>query len=156
MNLIHWAWQFRPRFTFKVVVETDEALHKILECYGEPKARKKDAAEHAAEGALWYLKHKGYLWEKKWDWILSIHWETNCISHAHITNVALFFCDNVHFVSMISIRYMCVIIYIWTPTIPNRNSMQNFHCESRLFLPIIHLGAFLYVNFLCVCSVKVK
>ncbi|XP_059635348.1 dicer-like protein 4 isoform X2 [Cornus florida] len=48
-------------FTFKVVVEIEEASNMILECYGEPRAKKKDAAEHAAEGALWYLKHVGYL-----------------------------------------------------------------------------------------------
>ena len=33
----------------------------ILECFGGPRTKKKAAAEHAAEGALWYLKHEGYL-----------------------------------------------------------------------------------------------
>ncbi|KAA8522907.1 hypothetical protein F0562_009330 [Nyssa sinensis] len=51
-------------FTFKVGVEIEEVSDMILECYGEPRAKKKDAAEHAAEGALWYLKHEGYLPEK--------------------------------------------------------------------------------------------
>uniref|UniRef100_A0A5B7C289 Putative dicer-like protein 4 isoform X2 n=1 Tax=Davidia involucrata TaxID=16924 RepID=A0A5B7C289_DAVIN len=54
-------------FTFKVVVVIEEASDMILECYGEPHAKKKDAAEHAAEGALWYLKHEGYLSLKKGD-----------------------------------------------------------------------------------------
>ncbi|XP_062159041.1 dicer-like protein 4 [Alnus glutinosa] len=48
-------------FTFKVVVEIEDAEDVVLECFGEPRAKKKDAEEHAAEGALWYLKHDGYL-----------------------------------------------------------------------------------------------
>ncbi|CAK9179473.1 unnamed protein product [Ilex paraguariensis] len=51
-------------FTFKVVVEIEEASNMILECYGEPRAKKKDAAEDAAEAALWYLRHEGYLRDK--------------------------------------------------------------------------------------------
>jgi hypothetical protein len=51
------------RFTFKVVVEIEDAEDVVLECFGEPRAKKKDAEEHAAEGALWYLKHDGYLLE---------------------------------------------------------------------------------------------
>ncbi|XP_050216578.1 dicer-like protein 4 isoform X2 [Mercurialis annua] len=47
-------------FSYKVVVEI-EAPHLILECFGELRSKKKAAAEHAAEGALWYLKHQGYL-----------------------------------------------------------------------------------------------
>lgn len=47
------------RFTFKVVVEIEEAPDMILECFGSPHAKKKEAAEHAAEGALWFLT-KGY------------------------------------------------------------------------------------------------
>lgn len=43
-------------FTYKVVVEI-EAPDMLLECYGDPRMKKKAAAEHAAEGALWYLKH---------------------------------------------------------------------------------------------------
>ncbi|KAG6676656.1 hypothetical protein I3842_15G163400 [Carya illinoinensis] len=49
-------------FTFKVIVET-EAPDVILECLGTPQSKKKDASEHAAEGALWYLKHQGYFLE---------------------------------------------------------------------------------------------
>ena len=33
----------------------------ILECFGGPRLKKKDAKEHAAEGALWHLKNEGYL-----------------------------------------------------------------------------------------------
>lgn len=44
-----------------VVVEIDEPEQSILEITGRPLAKKKDAAENAAEGALWYLKHEGYL-----------------------------------------------------------------------------------------------
>jgi endoribonuclease Dicer len=33
----------------------------LLECYSEPKLQKKAAQEHAAQGALWCLKHLGYL-----------------------------------------------------------------------------------------------
>ncbi|XP_062157664.1 dicer-like protein 4 isoform X2 [Alnus glutinosa] len=50
-------------FTFKVVVEKKEAPDVVLECFGAPRSKKKDAEEHAAEGALWYLKHDGYLLE---------------------------------------------------------------------------------------------
>ncbi|XP_029125346.1 uncharacterized protein LOC109789771 [Cajanus cajan] len=42
-------------FTFKVIIEI-EASRNIIECYGAPHRRKKEAAEHAAEGALLYLK----------------------------------------------------------------------------------------------------
>jgi len=44
-------------------VEIEDAEDVVLECFGEPRAKKKDAEEHAAEGALWYLKHDGYLLE---------------------------------------------------------------------------------------------
>ncbi|XP_059457336.1 ribonuclease 3-like protein 1 [Corylus avellana] len=47
-------------FTFKVIVEIQEASTTVLECFGAPQLKKKRAAEHAAEGALWYLKHSGY------------------------------------------------------------------------------------------------
>ncbi|XP_065848969.1 dicer-like protein 4 isoform X2 [Euphorbia lathyris] len=47
-------------FTFKVVMEI-EAPEMIIECYGEARSKKKSAADHAAEGALWYLRHQGYL-----------------------------------------------------------------------------------------------
>ncbi|CAH8258758.1 unnamed protein product [Arabidopsis lyrata] len=45
-------------FTYKVVVEIIESSGKtVLECFGDPRRNKKAAAEHAAEGALWYLEH---------------------------------------------------------------------------------------------------
>ncbi|XP_013621447.1 PREDICTED: ribonuclease 3-like protein 1 isoform X2 [Brassica oleracea var. oleracea] len=45
-------------FTYKVVVEIRDSSGKtVLECFGDPKHKKKAAAEHAAEGALWYLDH---------------------------------------------------------------------------------------------------
>ncbi|KAK8526186.1 hypothetical protein V6N13_017241 [Hibiscus sabdariffa] len=48
-------------FVFKVVVEMQEATSTtILECFSDPRPKKKMAAEHAAEGALWYLRHVGY------------------------------------------------------------------------------------------------
>ncbi|XWS20506.1 hypothetical protein CRYUN_Cryun31cG0107300 [Craigia yunnanensis] len=47
-------------FTFKVVVEIQEASTTILECFSDPQSKKKMAAYHAAEGALWYLRHVGY------------------------------------------------------------------------------------------------
>lgn len=47
-------------FTFRVVVEIEETS-RVIVSYGEPRAKKKDATEHAAEGALWFLKHEGYL-----------------------------------------------------------------------------------------------
>ncbi|XP_022888734.1 dicer-like protein 4 isoform X2 [Olea europaea var. sylvestris] len=48
-------------FTFKVGMEIDEMPDEIFEFYGEPQAKKKDAAHSAANGALWYLKHEGFL-----------------------------------------------------------------------------------------------
>nr|GMD28858.1 dicer-like protein 4 [Ipomoea batatas] len=48
------------RFRFKVTVEIEEKA-RVLVAFGEPQLRKKDAAEHAAEGALWFLKSEGYL-----------------------------------------------------------------------------------------------
>ncbi|GLU01387.1 hypothetical protein SLE2022_186970 [Rubroshorea leprosula] len=47
-------------FTYKVIVEIEEASNLTLECYGSSKSKKKAAADDAAEGALWYLKHEGY------------------------------------------------------------------------------------------------
>lgn len=38
-----------------------EEMSRVIEAYGEPRLKKKDAAEHAAEGALWFLKKEGYL-----------------------------------------------------------------------------------------------
>ncbi|KDP42001.1 hypothetical protein JCGZ_27019 [Jatropha curcas] len=55
-------------FTFKVLVEIKGATTEvILECFGGPRPKKKAAADHAAEGALWYLKHLGYFPIKKWQ-----------------------------------------------------------------------------------------
>ncbi|KAE8682671.1 Dicer-like protein 4 [Hibiscus syriacus] len=48
-------------FTYRVLLEIEEASDMILECFSSPRTTKKAAAEHAAEGALWYLKHEGYL-----------------------------------------------------------------------------------------------
>lgn len=36
----------------------------VVECYGNLQTRKKVAAEHAAEGALWYLNHLGYRFKR--------------------------------------------------------------------------------------------
>ncbi|CAH8330240.1 unnamed protein product [Eruca vesicaria subsp. sativa] len=46
-------------FTYKVVVEIRDSsgTTTLLECFGDPKRKKKAASEHAAEGALWYLDH---------------------------------------------------------------------------------------------------
>ncbi|XVF35510.1 hypothetical protein REPUB_Repub18cG0151900 [Reevesia pubescens] len=48
-------------FTYRVILEREEAPDMILECFGGSRTTKKAAAEHAAEGALWYLKNEGYL-----------------------------------------------------------------------------------------------
>ncbi|CAJ1955011.1 unnamed protein product [Sphenostylis stenocarpa] len=45
-------------FTFKVIIEI-EASRNTIECYGAPRPKKKEAADDAAEGALFYLKHIG-------------------------------------------------------------------------------------------------
>ncbi|KAL6973918.1 endoribonuclease Dicer [Sarracenia purpurea var. burkii] len=47
-----------------VYVDIEEASNVIV-AFGAAHSRKKDAAEHAAEGALWYLKNAGYLHEQK-------------------------------------------------------------------------------------------
>ncbi|XP_010265687.1 PREDICTED: ribonuclease 3-like protein 1 isoform X1 [Nelumbo nucifera] len=52
-------------FTFKVIVEIEEEANLVLECFSAPCGKKKAAAEHAAEGALWYLQHQGYLHKGK-------------------------------------------------------------------------------------------
>ncbi|KAL6543544.1 endoribonuclease Dicer [Orobanche hederae] len=54
-------------FIFKIMLEIEEMPNHLFEFYGEPRARKKDAAEHAAQGALWLLKHEGYIWDKRHD-----------------------------------------------------------------------------------------
>ncbi|KAL5547660.1 hypothetical protein UlMin_002891 [Ulmus minor] len=48
-------------FTYKVTVEIEEAPDMIVEARSAPHKKKKDAAEHAAEGALWWLEKQGYL-----------------------------------------------------------------------------------------------
>ncbi|KAJ4850950.1 hypothetical protein Tsubulata_011532 [Turnera subulata] len=48
-------------FTYKVIVVIEDAPDMILECIGAPQSKKKAAAEHAAEAALWYLEREGYL-----------------------------------------------------------------------------------------------
>ncbi|ONI16391.1 hypothetical protein PRUPE_3G095800 [Prunus persica] len=48
------------KFTYKVIVEIEETEKTVLECFGAPHSKKKSAAEHAAEAALWYLKNIGY------------------------------------------------------------------------------------------------
>ncbi|KAF7843208.1 ribonuclease 3-like protein 1 [Senna tora] len=55
----------RRKFTFKVVLEIEAAPETIIECYGSPHQKKKRAADHAAEGALWYLKHLGHVKKNK-------------------------------------------------------------------------------------------
>lgn len=42
-------------------MEIEDAPDMILECFGSPHAKKKIAAEHAAEAALWFLEKEGYL-----------------------------------------------------------------------------------------------
>lgn len=49
------------RFTYKVVLKIEEAPDTVFGFFGAPHLRKKAAAEHAAEAALWYLKKEGYL-----------------------------------------------------------------------------------------------
>ncbi|KAI3975517.1 hypothetical protein MKX01_038786 [Papaver californicum] len=40
-------------FTYKVTVYIEGASGTTLECFSEPRAKKKSAMEHASEGALW-------------------------------------------------------------------------------------------------------
>ncbi|KAL6214631.1 hypothetical protein ACLB2K_014063 [Fragaria x ananassa] len=50
-------------FTFKVVMEIKKEPSEPnteVECFSAPHSTKKAAAEHAAEGALWYLSKLGY------------------------------------------------------------------------------------------------
>ncbi|XP_068649428.1 endoribonuclease Dicer homolog 4-like isoform X2 [Aristolochia californica] len=47
-------------FTYKVVIKVGQMDPTVLEGFGEPRLNKKAAMEHAAEGALWYLRHLGY------------------------------------------------------------------------------------------------
>lgn len=43
-----------------MTLEIEEIPDTILEFVGEPRSKKKDAAESAAQGAFWYLQQKGY------------------------------------------------------------------------------------------------
>lgn len=52
-------------FWYKVVVAIEDSPGMVLECFSDPRATKKAAAEHAAEGALWYLRHEGYVHTNK-------------------------------------------------------------------------------------------
>ncbi|RHN76583.1 putative double-stranded RNA-binding domain-containing protein [Medicago truncatula] len=63
-------------FTFKVIVEmetgkasknieTSEVTKTTVEVYGAPHKKKKMAADNAAEGALWYLKHIDFVLKNK-------------------------------------------------------------------------------------------
>ncbi|XP_047169317.1 dicer-like protein 4 isoform X2 [Vigna umbellata] len=48
------------QFTYKMTLEIEEVPDTILEFVGEPRSKKKDAAESAAQGAFWYLQQEGY------------------------------------------------------------------------------------------------
>ncbi|KAK2646723.1 hypothetical protein Ddye_021918 [Dipteronia dyeriana] len=48
-------------FTFRAILEIESSQDIVLECFGTPQAKKKAAAEQAAEAALWYLEREGYL-----------------------------------------------------------------------------------------------
>ncbi|KAI3524344.1 hypothetical protein L1887_02997 [Cichorium endivia] len=49
------------QFAFKVTIIIEEASNTVMECIGDHRTKKKDAAEFAAQGAIWYLKQAGYL-----------------------------------------------------------------------------------------------
>ncbi|XP_076937243.1 dicer-like protein 4 [Bidens hawaiensis] len=49
------------QFAFKVSLTIEHASNTVVECIGDHRAKKKDAAEFAAQGAVWYLKQTGYL-----------------------------------------------------------------------------------------------
>ncbi|KGN52916.1 uncharacterized protein LOC101212514 [Cucumis sativus] len=52
------------KYRFKVRIEMKGDCEAVVECYGNLQTRKKVAAEHAAEGALWYLNHLGYRFKR--------------------------------------------------------------------------------------------
>lgn len=54
-------WFVLHRFAFKVTVTIEDASNTVLECIGEHRAKKKDAADFAAQGTIWYLKKAGFL-----------------------------------------------------------------------------------------------
>ncbi|KAI3521181.1 hypothetical protein L1887_10642 [Cichorium endivia] len=49
-------------FTYKAVIEMKEDSNSwiLVECIGKPQLNKKNAADSAAEGILWYLVQLGY------------------------------------------------------------------------------------------------
>ena len=49
------------------MLEIEELPNESFEFYGELQARKKDAAESAADAALWYLENEGYTWGRNRD-----------------------------------------------------------------------------------------
>ncbi|XP_042002405.1 dicer-like protein 4 isoform X1 [Salvia splendens] len=49
------------QFVYKVQLQIAGKLNEEVECIGEPRLKKKDAAESAAEGALWHLKNEGHI-----------------------------------------------------------------------------------------------
>ncbi|XP_073150113.1 dicer-like protein 4 isoform X2 [Henckelia pumila] len=53
------------QFIYKIVLDIEEMPDETFEFYGEPRTRKKDAAENAAQGAIWFLKCQGYSWDQK-------------------------------------------------------------------------------------------
>lgn len=55
------SFQILCRFTFNVTLKIDDSSDTLLEGFGAPRTSKKAAAEHAAEGALWYLEKAGYI-----------------------------------------------------------------------------------------------
>jgi len=46
-------------------IGTSEVIKHIVEVYGAPHQKKKMAADNAAGGALWYLKHIGFVLKNK-------------------------------------------------------------------------------------------
>ncbi|KAI3796093.1 hypothetical protein L1987_38757 [Smallanthus sonchifolius] len=49
------------QFAFKVSLTIEDPSNTHLECIGDHQAKKKDAVEVAAQGAIWYLKKTGHL-----------------------------------------------------------------------------------------------
>ncbi|KAJ4801976.1 Double-stranded RNA-binding domain (DsRBD)-containing protein [Rhynchospora pubera] len=47
-------------FTYKVTVLIDTYSLTVLEAFSAPNCQREAAEVHAAEGALWYLRHLGY------------------------------------------------------------------------------------------------
>ncbi|KAH6779316.1 hypothetical protein C2S52_010553 [Perilla frutescens var. hirtella] len=49
------------QFIYKVLLQIAGKQNEEFEFIGEPRLKKKDAAENAAEGVLWYLKNEGHI-----------------------------------------------------------------------------------------------